>query len=657
MVDAGRHCREERANPAQSTAPGSDAAPQRGDGLRLAALPAFVTPDWLRENHHLMKADLRKLAAGLGEEYPDWPAKADGTDEAAFWRAVHAFAQRWTWFLRLFEERIPQLFGRVKGGRKQLGTRVIKAASDRARELCPVGPGDAEPTILDDLENLWQAGERDRVAQSVWVLSCLEDADSRLIVSPWLMEPEIEDLVGDAVRRARSGWNPERGDLVERLVHEPGGPNLERLAARAEGVCAALEKDIGDAWGRLRKHVSAHDAYHPVAEVLSYLIFDLDSCTDDLEEMETARQEALARCRHCELRSLLEGTLDALPETRFADEADALRGRVATLLEGSGLPLCFPEPEWERCRGLAERFRAGIVEPGEHERALQEASRRYAENPSAANLGALHAAAAAEREQPRSTEPAAALDGIAACLGDLVERFGSLADRDGEEEEIAGREPRDPERALQAEIGELKAANREAGERIAALVQALGDAAEENDDLRREKHRLQQRLAAAEGGEPAPAEDRTLPALASYAELPAWAERHFGGRVSLAGRALRALKGAEFEDVDLVGKAIALLGGTYWRMKTEGGKELRDDFEGALRDLRLLETPSLSRERQGRARDDFSIEWKGRRLTLDRHLKNNVKTRDPRYCFRLYFAWDDAARQVVIGHLPGHMKT
>ena len=344
------------------------------------------------------------------------------------------------------------------------------------------------------------------------------------------MEPEIEDLVGDAVRRARSGWNPERGDLVERLVHEPGGPNLERLAARAEGVCAALEKDIGDAWGRLRKHVSAHDAYHPVAEVLSYLIFDLDSCTDDLEEMETARQEALARCRHCELRSLLEGTLDALPETRFADEADALRGRVATLLEGSGLPLCFPEPEWERCRGLAERFpRQDSLSRGSTSARCRKRPGAMPRTPSAANLGALHTAAAAEREQPRSTEPAAALDGIAACLGDLVERFGSLADRDGEEEEIAGREPRDPERALQAEIGELKAANREAGERIAALVQALGDAAEENDDLRREKHRLQQRLAAAEGGEPAPAEDRTLPALASYAELPAWAGAGISG--------------------------------------------------------------------------------------------------------------------------------
>lgn len=30
---------------------------------------------------------------------------------------------------------------------------------------------------------------------------------------------------------------------------------------------------------------------------------------------------------------------------------------------------------------------------------------------------------------------------------------------------------------------------------------------------------------------------------------------------------------------------------------------------------------------------------------------------DPRLCFRLYFAWDEASRQVVMGHLPGHMKT
>ena len=60
---------------------------------------------------------------------------------------------------------------------------------------------------------------------------------------------------------------------------------------------------------------------------------------------------------------------------------------------------------------------------------------------------------------------------------------------------------------------------------------------------------------------------------------------------------------------------------------------------------------------------DFDWDWPRRcdrmavedLMTLD--FLNEAATRDPRYCFRLYFAWDDADRQVVIGHLPGHMKT
>ena len=192
-----------------------------------------------------------------------------------------------------------------------------------------------------------------------------------------------------------------------------------------------------------------------------------------------------------------------------------------------------------------------------------------------------------------------------------------------------------------------------------STLRCCGRTGEENSELRRDKHRMQQRLAVLEGGGEAagPAEHGTVPALESYADLPAWAERHFPGRVALAGRALRTIKSAEFEDVGLVGNAIELLGGTYWRMKKEGGKALRDVFHGERRALRLQETPSVSPGRQGRARDDFSIEWNGRKLTLDRHLKNNAKTRDPKHCLRVYFTWDDAAGQVVIGHLSGHMKT
>ena len=662
----GLPCEEKPAIPARRKLDGQK--PDAGRKPPLAALPEFVTPAWLRENHHLMKADLRKLAAAIAEDYRDWPATVDGSDEAAFWRAVHQLAQRWTWFLHRFEDRILTLFGEVKGTKKQLAPRVLKDAAKRAQALHSAAGDDPEPTILDDLDVLWEAGEHELVAQSVWVLACLEGAESWSKVSSWLREPEIEGLVGSAVRRAWICPSPERADLVERLGHESTEAHLEGLIARADQECDTLRKDMAGTYGRLREIVAGHDDYRPAADALSFMLIDLGMLDDELDEIETARDDARARCRHAALRSLLEGTVDGMGQTRFAGEQDALRARVATLLRDGGLPLRLPDSEWQTCRKLAEAFRSGILEPGPHELALREASRRYAEDPSAANRDALHAAAAADRADDGPAEPVtASLEEIAACLDGLVAHYGSVADRksatdDGEETETAAGELPDAESALRAENAALKAANREADERIASLKQALGDAADENDGLRRDRHRLQQRLAALDGGEPAAADDAAatggpVPPLESYADLPAWTERHFLGRVALAGRALGALRGAAFEDVALVGKAIELLGTTYHEIKTEGGRPSRDIYDAQLRELRLQEAPGLSATAQGRARDDFSIEWKGRRLTLDRHLKNNARTRDPKLCFRLYFTWDDKSGQVLIGHLPGHMKT
>ena len=50
----GVHREEERVIPAHSTAADPNAGTGRGADLRLAGLPEFVTPDWLRENYHLM---------------------------------------------------------------------------------------------------------------------------------------------------------------------------------------------------------------------------------------------------------------------------------------------------------------------------------------------------------------------------------------------------------------------------------------------------------------------------------------------------------------------------------------------------------------------------------------------------------------------------
>ena len=631
--------------------PAGSAAPN-GAAARAVALPGFVTPEWLRENHHLMKADRRRLASALAEEYAGWPA--DGSDEAAFWRAVHGYAGRWSWFLWLFEARILKTFGRVKATKKQLAPRLVNAVWDRALVLRPLAPGEPEPHLLDALETLWHAGEHGSVAQAVWVLSCLEGPDSRSMVSYWLSEPEIDALVGDAVRRARLAERPERADLEERLRGETAGAHLEKLVERADAVCRELDKEIAEGWAGLRKHVAGSAEYRPAADELSYLLFELEIRADEHDGIAEARDGARARCRHAGLRALLEGAVDAMPET-MAEDTPAVGERIGALLE-EGAPLGFPDPEWRDCRDLAERLRVAIVEPDEHELALREASRRYAETPSAANRDALQAAAAAERENPRSIEPAlTALDGIAACLAGLAERFGSAAGKDAAEVPAPEPLPRDPGRAHAAEIAEARAAVRDAEARVVELERSLGEAAGERDALRGERHRLLERIAALEGSDGGPAPG--LPPLGSYAELPAWADAHLAGRVALAGRALRSLKGARFDNVALVGEAVALLGTAYWRMKSEGGRELREAFEGALRALRLQETSSGSRDRQAKARDDFTVEWEGKRLTLDRHLKNNAGTRDPRRCLRIYFAWDGDAQRVVIGHLPGHMKT
>ena len=320
-------------------------------------------------------------------------------------------------------------------------------------------------------------------------------------------------------------------------------------------------------------------------------------------EIDDVRESARARCRQAALCAALEQALNAVPEALEGDTA-LLKGTIATIGENGLLPLVFPDREWERCGEQAEAFRAALVDPGEQELALREASRRYAEDPSAANRDALHAAMAAERDNPRSIEPASdILDRIVECLAALTKRFGRRTDED-ELPPLPG--PRDRVRALNHEISGLKAANREAGERVAMLQAELDDARKENDSLRREQHRLLERLAAIEGGERrGPTDGAGAPSLESYEELPAWIAEHCAGRVVLAGRAMRALKGAEFEDVGLVGKAIHLLATTYWKMKACGGLELRDTFENALRDLRLLETPSIRPGQQGKARDDF----------------------------------------------------
>ena len=625
--------------------------------LRLARLPEFVTPDWLRENHHLMKADLRRLATALGKDYADWPSTVDGSDEAAFWEEVCIYAQRWTWFLWLLEDRIFKLFGRTKGPRKQLAPRILASALDRAKALQSAMVDEPKLTNDESLEVLWNSGEQDLVVQLIWVLVYLPVLAERPNVTPWLKKPEIDRQIGAAVAHVFGAASPEHDDLVERLLFETNEASLEKLITHADDAVRELSQKVTKEYDKFREYVAREEDFLMAEDLISETYWDVEGFADEIRRIAIAQNKAMGRYRFSVLGSRLLETLEAIGQTRFAKEGDFLTERVKAILGNGGGPLYVPQDEWDSCQELANCFHTAISKPGQHEQALREASLQFAENPSTENRERLHAVAMADSEETQSIEPAVAtLDKIDDCLTGLIDEFGRARDRVNDGSEGTKASDEEPERKLQKEIDELQTEKRKQEQRIAELEEHLREAANERDGLRREKHRLQQRIAVLKGSVPVPLEDEPVPELNSYADLTTWTETHFRGRVALAGRAVRAIKSASFEDVSLVGKAIELLGTTYHRMRTEGGKPLREVFDGELRELRLQETPSLSRGRQGMARDDFSLEWSGRKLTLDRHLKNNAKTRDPKLCFRLYFAWDDESSQVVIGHLPGHLK-
>ena len=50
----------------------------------------------------------------------------------------------------------------------------------------------------------------------------------------------------------------------------------------------------------------------------------------------------------------------------------------------------------------------------------------------------------------------------------------------------------------------------------------------------------------------------------------------------------------------------------------------------------------------------YKVQYGGQQRELNRHLKGGT-SREPRYCFRLYYFWDNENQVVVVGWLPSHL--
>ncbi len=211
------------------------------------------------------------------------------------------------------------------------------------------------------------------------------------------------------------------------------------------------------------------------------------------------------------------------------------------------------------------------------------------------------------------------------------------------------------------EIGELKQQleeiERERGVREAELDALVAEAERERGEALAELAAARQRIGLLEerlrkgGADP----DTTVPALGSYAELEDWAGRHLAGRLVLLPRAIRAAKDGLFENVALVGRALLYLAGPYRQLRLEGREKAGAVHDRALAELGLDNSPvgdDLTNHR-----DRFRVDWRGSKRLLDQHVKNGGNTRDPKRCLRIYYFWDEREQLVVVGSLPGHIRT
>lgn len=142
----------------------------------------------------------------------------------------------------------------------------------------------------------------------------------------------------------------------------------------------------------------------------------------------------------------------------------------------------------------------------------------------------------------------------------------------------------------------------------------------------------------------------------SLDQLEEWAREHLSGSVEIHNRALKGAKKSTFADASLIYNSLLLLRDQYVPMRREGGIDKKAEFERRASELGLSEEPTFSGDRWGEEGDTYKVRHAGVLRLLDRHLKKGT-SRDERFCFRLYFFWENDTQQAVVGWLPSHLDT
>ena len=142
----------------------------------------------------------------------------------------------------------------------------------------------------------------------------------------------------------------------------------------------------------------------------------------------------------------------------------------------------------------------------------------------------------------------------------------------------------------------------------------------------------------------------------NYRELPNWVRKHLTGRLILLPRAERAVVKAEYADVSMVYKALLILANEYRNSRIGVGSD--KEFKDALAEHWMDFSGSIDKSRAGEEGESYYVNYpigSNNRELLKFHIERG-NSREPRYCMRIYFFWDDETSQVIVGWLPSHLN-
>jgi hypothetical protein len=180
------------------------------------------------------------------------------------------------------------------------------------------------------------------------------------------------------------------------------------------------------------------------------------------------------------------------------------------------------------------------------------------------------------------------------------------------------------------------------------------DCKQQYDQEKNRNFALSHYIQSLRGEKSSSTDDNSITLPSSYADVERWISEHYPDRLVLSSKAQRGLKKAVYEDVDKVYKVLILLATKYYDMRK--GVISRADFDIACSDIGVSESPSISGVAAGERGEEYYCLYGGVKRLMERHITDGTN-RDPRYCLRVYFFWDDDDEAVVLGSLPEHLDT